>query len=114
MVRPRALQGRDAGDCIALAIAKNFEGDAALYDAFAAACTEQFPLDIAHGDAACASGDLAQLQRLAHNLKSALEMLGDKVASELATEAEAIAQTNDRHAAHMAWQALREALATQS
>lgn len=104
------VQDRDDAAGIALAITKNFEGDAALYAAFAAACALQFPIDITRGDAACSMGNLAQLGRLAHDLKSVLELLGRTRASELAAHAESHAAAHELVAARHDWRALKELL----
>ena len=109
MVRP-PTGDRGAGDPVAdpaTAIAMRFGGDAALYHAFAAECAIQFVRDIEQGQAACAAGDLAELARLAHNLKSALTMLGHDNVSRLAGRVEAQASAGARSAALEAWQALR-------
>lgn len=58
------------------AIVEFFGGDASLFAAFHAQCARQFSHDIAAGDHALATGDLAALRRLAHSLKSVLLTLG--------------------------------------
>jgi len=95
---------------VAAVVAARFGGDAALYHAFAAACAEQFALDVVAGRAACAAGDLAVLRRLAHNLKSALSLLGRDAASSLAAQVEAQAATGDADSAGLSWRALDTAL----
>ena len=96
---------------VAAAIATHFDGDASLYEEFAAACRAQFPHDIAAGRAACEAGDLRELQRLAHNLKSALLMLGEAAISDLAAALEAGAATGTPALASARWRALESALA---
>ncbi|HEY9027581.1 MAG TPA: Hpt domain-containing protein [Burkholderiaceae bacterium] len=105
---PRAQDQRRAAEPVADragAIAARFDGDAALYDAFAAACRLQFVADAAAGRAACAAGDLPALTRLAHNLASALTMLGHDDISRLAGRVEAQAGAGDA-AAFESWEAL--------
>ena len=92
------------------ATATHFGGDQALYAAFAAACTEQFAVDAPTARSACASGDLERLRRLAHDLKSALVVLGHNDASALAAALEQQAQALDLAAARAAWRALESAL----
>jgi HPt (histidine-containing phosphotransfer) domain-containing protein len=101
---------RPSGADIDQAIAIHFDGDKALYAAFAAACAEQFVVDVATARAACASGDLARLRRLGHDLKSALVVLGHAEASALAAALEQRAQALDLAAARDAWRALERAL----
>ena len=94
----------------ATVIAQRFGGDAALYDAFAAACAEQFVHDLAAGQAACEAGDLPELTRLAHNLKSALTMLGHESVGVLAGRVEAQAGAGQTPAAFESWRALAAVL----
>jgi HPt (histidine-containing phosphotransfer) domain-containing protein len=101
---------RPTGADIERAIATHFDGDAALYAAFASSCTEQFVVDAATARAACASGNLERLRRLGHDLKSALVMLGHTDASALATVLEHHARALDLAAACAAWRALESAL----
>ena len=91
------------------AIAARFDGDAALYDAFAATCRVQFVQDAAAGQAACAAGDLPALARAAHNLASALTMLGHDDISRLAARVEAQAGAGE-HAAAESWRTLHALL----
>jgi CheY-like chemotaxis protein len=93
------------------AIDQHFDGNAALYRSFAADCAVQFKLDAAAGESACERGDLAQLHRLAHNLKSALSMLGHASASAVAAELEEQAGTGNAPLARSSWRRLRPALA---
>jgi CheY-like chemotaxis protein len=71
-----ASAAADATDAAEQAIATSFGGDRALYQAFAQACRQQWPADVAGGDRALAAGDAAALRRLAHSLKSVLLTLG--------------------------------------
>jgi CheY-like chemotaxis protein len=96
------------------AIADNFDGDAALYWAFAAACAAQFEHDAVTGQRAIERGDLSQLGRLTHDLKSALTLLGHGDLGCLASEVEAQAQRGERALASEAWHRLRAALTTLS
>ena len=92
------------------AIANNFDGDARLYQEFAAACAAQFAQDISTGQADCDIGDLPALRRLAHNLKSALIMLGHDELFNLAAGLETQAAAGDLPSAQAAWRMLRAAL----
>ena len=92
------------------AIANHFDGDARLYRAFATSCAEQFAHDAAAGGAACDAGDLAALRRLAHNLKSALTMLGHDELFAVAEKLESEAAMGDLPSATASWRALRAGL----
>ena len=95
------------------AIDEQFDGDAALYRSFAADCATQFKLDASVGELACAQGDMVQLQRLAHNLKSALLMLGDRSTGALAAALEEQARVGDAPLACDSWRRLHAALSPQ-
>ena len=110
MSMPKREQDADVEPSVAAAIAMQFGGDAVLYRAFAATCAVQFGVDRAAGLAACETGDLPDLRRLAHNLKSALGLLGHDHASSLAAHIEERAAAGDLHAACMAWRSLDAAL----
>lgn len=58
------------------AIEAHFGGRSSLFDEFFASCLEQLPGDMAAGDAACARHDAGALRRVAHNLKSVLQLMG--------------------------------------
>ncbi len=93
------------------AIELHFGGDASLYAAFRAAALGQFDADVQAAGAALAAGDAAALRRVAHNLKSALRLLGHDAPAELARRLEALAADEavpGRLAA--AWQPLGDAL----
>ena len=107
---PQREQEVGAEPRIAAAIAMQFGGDALLYQAFAATCAVQFAVDRAAGRVACETGDLADLRRLAHNLKSALGLLGHDRASSLAARIEERAAAGDLHSACMSWKSLDAAL----
>jgi hypothetical protein len=100
----------DAEPNVAAAIAIQFGGDAALYRAYAATCAVQFGVDRAVGQVACETGELPDLRRLAHNLKSALGLLGHDRASSLAAHIEERAAAGDLNSACMSWRALDAAL----
>ncbi|MEQ1683192.1 MAG: Hpt domain-containing protein [Burkholderiaceae bacterium] len=95
-----------AGFGKAAAIVEHFDGDAALYDAFAASCAGQFATDAAAGQSACETGDLQALGALAHNLKSALLMLGHTELSDLAARVDMLAAACDLASARVPWRAL--------
>jgi hypothetical protein len=108
-----SINGQASGSAdprVADVIAANFEGDAALYAAFAAACAAQFPFDIQCGDDACAAADMARLGRLAHDLKSALTLLGRVEAGSLAARIEEAAVAGDIATARSDWKVLRRVL----
>ena len=91
---------------MANAIATRFGGDAALYREFAADCAAQFALDVVAGRAACEARDLSRLRRLAHDLKSALTLLGHDGASSLAALVEGQAAAGEVDSARLSWQSL--------
>jgi HPt (histidine-containing phosphotransfer) domain-containing protein len=94
------------------AIGAYFEGDRALFLAYRSACLERFPHDIREGDAASGSGDLVALRRVAHSLKSVLQMLGQTRCSVLARELEDTSHAGLPAPAQAQWAALREHLST--
>jgi hypothetical protein len=106
----QGVQGADFDPGVASAIALHFDGDSALYQAFAAACATQFVLDALAGQAASEAGDLPGLRRLAHNLKSALTMLGRGDACDLASLVEVQAAAGDLGPACASWDSLHSAL----
>lgn len=97
---------------IEAAIADNFDGDAALYWAFAADCAAQFEHDMVTGQRAIERGDLTQLGWLTHDLKSALTLLGHVDLGGLASEVEAQAQRGEQALARESWRRLHAALST--
>ena len=92
------------------AITNNFDGDAQLYQAFAASCAEQFVHDVSAGQAGCDDGDLPALRRLARNLKSALTMLGHDDLFAVAQSLESQATAGDLLSARASWRVLRTEL----
>lgn len=86
-----------------------FDGDRALYEEYKALCRDQFKLDAAQGDQACATGDASGLRHLAHSLKTVLRSLGKADLSELAFAIEEQA-AGDMAAACAQWPALRDGL----
>ncbi len=72
---PHARPGAEAG---------GFAADEAVLDAFRAACLQQFERDKARGNRAVAARDLADLHRLAHDLRGVLLTLGQPGAAGLA------------------------------
>lgn len=105
---PETAPPDDGAD--ALAAAAHFGGDVALFRAFRDGCLAQFPLDRAAGDAAVATGDVAALRRVAHNLKSVLRLLGLEPASRLAARLEQSAADADAVTASALWTSLRDEL----
>lgn len=75
---------RSEAEAEAAAIAAHFAGQAGLFAAFKASSLAQLAEDAAAGDAAFRDGDLGAVHRLAHSLKSVLQLLGRDAASERA------------------------------
>lgn len=94
----------------ASAIAEHFGGDEGLYRAFRSHCRQQFPSDLAQGDAALAAADATALHRLAHSLKSVLQLLGHDDAGATARQLERAAEASDLAACTTLWQHLRHCL----
>ena len=94
------------------AIANNFDGDVQLYEAFAMSCAGQFASDIVAGQASCDTGDLRALHRLAHNLKSALTMLGHDELFAAAHALETHAAAGDVPSARASWRVVRAGLSS--
>jgi HPt (histidine-containing phosphotransfer) domain-containing protein len=86
-----------------------FDGDRALYEEYKALCRDQFKLDVAQGDQACASGDATSLRHLAHSLKTVLRSLGQTDLSDLAFAIEE-GSPSDMAAACAHWALLRKGL----
>lgn len=76
------------------AIDSHFGGQDWLYDSFLQTCRQQFAADLRQGDAAVATGDRASVRRLAHSLKTVLNLLGGAPASSTARSLEAAAETD--------------------
>jgi CheY-like chemotaxis protein/HPt (histidine-containing phosphotransfer) domain-containing protein len=90
------------------AIETFFDGDRTFYETFRASCVEQFAVDLAAGDQACAAGDAAALRRVAHSLKSVLQTLGYADHSVCARSVEEAAQHRALPDAATGWQDLRQ------
>lgn len=96
------------------AIQTHFAGNAALFDRFRAASLLQFADDLTDGEAALARGDIAALHRLAHSLKSVLQLLGDDDASARARRLESAAAGGSTPATLAPlWRSLRQAVLAQ-
>jgi CheY-like chemotaxis protein len=78
-------------DAAADPVAEHFGGNLALFTAFASGARARFASDAAEGEAALQRGDAAQIERLAHSLKTVLRMLGDAPGSQQAAQLEALA-----------------------
>lgn len=90
------------------AIDAHFGGRAALFDAFMSHCVDQLPMDLQAGDAASTAGDVAALRRVAHNLKSVLQLIGSVGGHAAARELESACMAGAPLDALTAqWQALR-------
>jgi len=84
-------------------IARHFNGDTRLYQAFRASCLTQFALDERAGAQACAAGDAPALCRLAHSLKTVLASLGHPAPAALAAQVEQHAAQGRLAPAAEAW-----------
>jgi CheY-like chemotaxis protein/HPt (histidine-containing phosphotransfer) domain-containing protein len=95
------------------AIDDHFGGQAALFDEFLASCLAQLPADIAAGDQACASQDAGALRRVAHNLKSVLQLIGSTEGHAMARGLEHAAAEGQGFAAMTAdWDRVRALVAS--
>ncbi len=77
------------------AIDTHFDGQAALFDAFKAACCAELPADLDAADLALRRDDVAALRRVAHNLKTALSLIGHNEAASRARALEQAAARGD-------------------
>ena len=93
-------------------VARHFDGDVRLFEAFRAASWLQFEQDLVHGDAAVLTGDAEALRRIGHDLKTVLQLLGDDAGSlrALRLEDAAFAAATQAAALRRAWRALRPTL----
>lgn len=80
-----------------------FGGNRVLYDAYRATSLVQLAKDLEDGDRAVGAGDLEALRRVAHNLKSALAMLGQAAAAQEARATEEYAAQSASAQAHAGW-----------
>ena len=85
-----------------------FAGNHALYRTYRAACLAQFAQDVRAGDSAVQAGDVQALQRVAHNLKSVLTMLGEASAAQSARSTEEYAAQGALESMQQGWRQLRE------
>lgn len=95
------------------AIDEFFDGDAALFAKYKAMSQAQFEADAVVGNDALARGDFAALRRLAHTVKSVLNLLGDNVGRDQAVALEHACKpdtTPDAAACEPLWLALRARL----
>jgi CheY-like chemotaxis protein len=109
---PADVPGQSA-DCSSAdgdAVLAYFGGDAALFRAYRAKCLVQFEHDLAAGDAALRSGDLAALQRLSHSLATVFRTLGWEEDGKVAKQLEVFAAEGDAQASATAWARLRHRL----
>lgn len=109
---PADVPGQSA-DCSSAdgdAVLAYFGGDAALFRAYRAKCLVQFEHDLAAGDAALRSGDLAALQRLSHSLATVFCTLGWEEDGKVAKQLEVFAAEGDAQASATAWARLRPRL----
>ena len=83
-----------------------FDGNRSMYEAYRAASLAQFPKDLGDGDLAVQTGDVQALRHVAHNLKSALAMLGQEQAARLARTTEEHAARSAAAAAQASWELL--------
>lgn len=100
-----------ADSAAALPQPPTFFGDRqALFVAYQRTCLEQFAYDVIEGNRAAHSGDWAALQRLAHNLKSVLVLLGHPTEAKLARTLETQAHVGAHTAAQATWHLLQAQL----
>ncbi len=92
-------------------IRRFFGGDRALFERYAASCRMQFVNDLKIGSDAAKVGDLQTLRRLAHSLRTVLDMLGYSTDANLAHTLERSAEAGRIQDAEAGWAALRVALA---
>lgn len=93
------------------AIAEWFAGDHQLFESFQAACLARAESDRRQGQAWLQQGQLTELARLAHSLKSALRLLGEPTLAKQAQTLELrCALPQDRQGAHQAWAQLAQGL----
>lgn len=92
------------------AIQRYFGGDATLFAAYRSGALQQFGRDLEAAQQACEADDAPALRRVAHNLKSALRLLGLESAAGVATELENAAEVADWSAVGRLWPSLRTAL----
>lgn len=83
-----------------------FKGSHSLHNAFRLSCISQFPCDMKVIGVAIESGDADAIRRHAHNLKSALAMLGLETLENQALKLELAAYDGDMSAAALAWHGL--------
>jgi HPt (histidine-containing phosphotransfer) domain-containing protein len=83
-----------------------FNGIPSLYHAFRDSSMNQFPVDIEAIEAALKCSDWESLRRTAHNLKSALNMLGFECQAQQALKLELSACDSDLFSAVLAWHTL--------
>lgn len=111
-----SLPGRDSAEPPITAgahadrVAEFFGGNRGLYDAYHQSCRDQFPKDLQEGDRAAGLGDAPALRRVAHNLKSALALLGHAQAAQQARTTEDFAAAGALDPMRQAWQQLRALL----
>lgn len=92
------------------AVLTYFGGDVSLFRAYRAKCLVQFEHDLAAGDAALSSVDLAALQRLSHSLATVFRTLGWEEDGKVAKQLEVFAAEGDAQASATAWARLRPRL----
>lgn len=110
-LEPQTSVACSADEAGARALATHFGGQAALFRAFRASSMAQFPEDLQVGDTACRNGDVPALRRLAHSLKTVLQLLGADEASAQARALESAAQAGTQIGDLLPrWQALRAAV----
>lgn len=80
-----------------------FGGNRALYDAYRVTSLVQLARDLEDGDRAVGAGDWEALRRVAHNLKSALTLLGQAAAAQEARATEEHAAQSANAQAQAGW-----------
>ena len=108
--RTDTAQPAPAAAAVDSVAAAYFNGDAALSESYRRTCLQQFPADMRRGDAAVAQTDLVVLRRLAHDLKSVLQILGHDTLAQQARALEDAAAAGDAPVALQLWVPLRAGL----
>lgn len=96
---PDALIGSETQ----VAIDRYFRGSRPLFEAFRAGCLSQFSVDIRAMDRSFEQADVADVRRIAHNIKSALNMLGHSDLGAQALSIELAAQEDQLEQAAEIW-----------
>jgi len=103
---PDALSGVETE----AAIARYFRGSRPLFEAFRTGCLSQFSVDMQAIDKSLQQADAATVRRIAHNIKSAMNMLGHTALGAEALDIELAAQQGQLDRAANSWRTLAAAM----